>query len=442
MIGLYYWVLTLALLSAGPFLLLSKKARAGLFQKLGFIPKELKNSLDQTQSSQPRVWFHAVSVGEFNALFPLLEEFHKRQPNYKIFITSTTRTGQELAQTKASSFAQVFYFPFDLPWITSKFLDLIKPDLVGIVETEIWPGFMDECQKRQIKVILLNGRLSPRSFKGYMRWRWFFKPVASKFSALAVQSESERERFLALGANDKHLSVCGNIKLDGLKACPPEETALIREKLNLKSDELVVVAGSTHEGEETAFLNALLKLNGKFRLILVPRHPERFERVAQIIESKGFRPRRFSRLESFESSDDVYLLNTIGQLNKFYSLADIAFVGGTIAKIGGHNLAEPCVYGTPVICGSHIHKAKDLFQKLSECSALIQVHDEKELTSTLQSLLDSPEKRSELGENGKQFLADSQGALAKTLALLEEYLGQKSTETQAKVETASGGLRR
>ncbi|MBX9690099.1 MAG: 3-deoxy-D-manno-octulosonic acid transferase [Candidatus Obscuribacterales bacterium] len=440
MISIYYLLFFFALALAGPFLLLSKKAtRAGVFQKFGILPEDLKTRIKAIPESQARIWFHAVSVGEFNALYPLAEEFSKRHPDYKIFISTTTATGQELAKKRAGDIAEVFYFPFDLPFSLNCFLDLIRPDTVGIVETEIWPGFMHECHKRKINVVLLNGRLSPRSLKGYSRWRCFFQPVLAQFRALAVQSQAEKSRYLSLAGKNLRIEVCGNIKLDGLKACSQSETEALRRELKIDKSELTLVAGSTHEGEETAFIKALKELNNSFRLILVPRHPERFERAAELIEMHGFRVRRFSRNEAFESEKDIYLLDTIGQLNKFYSLADIAFVGGTLANIGGHNLAEPCAYRTPVLCGPHTHKARDLEQKLTEAEALLQLNDEKDLSSTLKSLLDSPEKRERLGENGYRFLSANQGALVKTLDLLEEYLGSKEREIE--VEVAGRRLR-
>ncbi len=422
-------------------MLCAKKARAGLTQKLGFIPSELRSKVSR-YGSYPRIWFHAVSVGELNAVLPLIEEFHKQHPEYKIFISNTTATGHEQAKAKAAKLADLFFFPFDLPWATNAWLDLINPSVVAIVETERWPGFMEECKTRKIPVLLLNGRLSPKSFRGYKRFQFFFASVLNKFSALAVQSESEKERFAELMGNPQvPIRVCGNIKLDGAKPCSEAEKMQLRHKLGLNASEIVVVAGSTHEGEETAFINALKELDYKFRLILVPRHPERFQRVASLIESAGSTAKRFSLNESIEAARDVYLLDTIGQLTRFYSIADIAFVGGTIANVGGHNLVEPCIYKTPVICGPHIHKTKDLFQKMQEANALQVLNDEKELSPAIKSLLESPQKRKELGENGYNFLAQSQGALAKTLALLEEYLHHKGPDTELRVETV-GGVRR
>lgn len=441
MISLYYFFFSLALALVGPYLLLSKRTRPGLLQKLGIVPAAITQHLAQIPSSAPRVWFHAVSVGEFNALWPLVEKFRKEHPEFEIFISTTTATGQELACSRASQFACVFYFPLDFPWAVSKFLDLIRPSLVAIVETEIWPGFMHECRKRSINVALVNGRLSPRSFKGYLRWKWFFAPVVAQFNAIGVQSEDEFERFASLAGTNLPMQICGNIKLDGLKAGNAAEIVQIRSKLNLKETDLVVVAGSTHEGEESALLEALKQLNCRFRLIIAPRHPERFERVQQLIENSGFKTRFFSRQEGFTAQQDVFLLDTIGQLSKYYGVADIAFVGGTLADIGGHNLAEPCAYKAPVVCGPHIHKTRDLFVKLVEREALLMVHHEKELISVLQMLLDSPSKRQQLGENGFRFLEESQGALAKTSAMLEEYLYSRDAGKQLTVGTV-GGLRR
>lgn len=436
---LYEFLLIALLATLGPFLLLSKKARAGVMEKLGFISRSKRKKIDRLPAVKPRILFHAVSVGEFNAVLPLIEEFRRRHPEYQIFISTTTRTGQELARTRASGFAEIFYFPLDLPWAVASFLDLLRPELVGIVETEIWPFFMESCRRRQIEVVLLNGRLSPRSFEGYRKWRWFFAPVVSRFSALAVQSEAEKERFISIGADAASVKVCGNIKLDGLKPVSDQESKEIRHRLNLSRGEAVVVAGSTHEGEESVFLSALKELRGRFRLIIVPRHPERFDRVAQLIEEMGFKTKRFSLNESFQESDDIFLLDTIGQLNRFYSIADIAFVGGTLADIGGHNLAEPCASRVPVVCGPHVHKARDLFQKLSDCRAICKVNDANELKSVLCLLLDSADRREQLGENGYRFLLESQGALEKTLEVLEKQLRRESMPSPLKNAGATAG---
>lgn len=442
MIRLYQIILFLILAVAGPFLLLKKKSREGLKQKFGFIPESMRARI-LSSGAEKRIWFHAVSVGEFNALYPLLLLFREKHPEFLFFVSTTTATGQELARAKCSEFAEVFYFPFDFRFAIRSLMNLIRPQAVVIVETEIWPTFMAECKRRAIDVVLINGRLSPKSFKGYMRFAWFFKSTLLKFKALLVQSESEKLRFQSL-VSDPNLpcEVCGNIKLDGLKACRPAESDELRRILNLKQGELVLVAGSTHEGEESALISALKEMNFAFRLILVPRHPERFERVVQLVENSALNARRYTKGQAFESKKDVYVLDTIGQLNKFYSIADLAFVGGTLAKIGGHNLSEPCVYRVPVICGPHIHKARDMYQKLSEYAALKSANDERELSKLIRVLFDSPAVRREMGENGYRYLSESQGALAKTMSLLEKYLDLESPDLKdRKVETVQGAGR-
>lgn len=397
---------------AGPFLLLSKKARAGLGHKLGFAPRALK------AKKSKRLWFHAVSVGEFNALLPVLESYHQLHPDHELFVSTTTATGQQLAKDKAGTYASIFHFPLDLPWATNNFLNAIKPDLVSIVETEIWPGFMNQCRQRNIPVVLINGRLSPRSFKSYMRWRWFFGKVINRFAAVAVQSEQEAARFRLLAGDELKISVCGNIKFDGIKK-------LSAPDIGLQEAEHVLVAGSTHEGEEQALL-AAVKDTG-IRLILAPRHPERFERVAHLIEQNGFRPRRFSQNQIVEKENDVYLLDVIGQLNRFYSLGTIAFVGGTLVPVGGHNLTEPYAYELPVICGPHIHKTKDVAQALLDEQALFMVQNKDELKKLVVDLAFNKGRRLAAGQSGWRWLKASQGACNRTLALLEQTLQEDKT---------------
>lgn len=434
----YYFVVAAILALAGPVLLLKKKARAGLAQKLGIIPppmraqifnqqfcvKDVSSGLKRTPTPS-RVWFHAVSVGEFNAVFPLIEEFHRRHRHVSIFISTTTATGQEQARKKAGGFATVFYFPFDLPFALNSWIDTIVPDAVVIVETEIWPGFLSQCSDRDIPVFLINGRLSPRSFKGYMRWRWFFRPSLQMFTALAVQSFSEASRYEKLSGTAQNIAVCGNIKIDGIKAIPENEILELRQMLNLGASDPVLVAGSTHEGEEVALLQCPAVRKGLVKLILVPRHPERFNRVASIIESNGYHVRRFSRTERFTENADVYLLDTIGQLSRFYSIASMAFVGGTIAPIGGHSLAEPCAYSIPVVCGPHTHKTRDIATSMLEQKALIQVSGKEALHAQLEHLALSPAARREAGSAGNRWLHENQGALARTLEFLESHMNRQ-----------------
>jgi 3-deoxy-D-manno-octulosonic-acid transferase len=426
MIWLYYLLVALVLALAGPvILLLQKKTRTGLAQKLGSVPADFASDLPEGK----RIWFHAVSVGEFNAILPLLKAFKEKHSHYSIFVSTTTATAQQLAQDKVGAWAKTFYFPLDLPFCFNPWLDCIKPEVVAIAETEIWPGFSYECQRRGIELCFVNGRLSPRSFGRYSKLKAFFGPVIGRFNVIAAQSQQEAQRYLELGAKRQAVVATGNMKFDGIEPIAQSEQAQLRELLNLSNDDMVITGGSTHEGEESALLSALKSLGGKTRLILVPRHPERFEQVATLIESVGFRVRRYSRQQSFEKEGDVFLLDTIGKLTAFYSVTSVAFVGGTLVPVGGHSLIEPCAYEIPVVSGQHIFKTRDVAERLMQRQALVMVKDQSELTQQLQALIDSPAQRRMLGVNGKAFLLESRGAVERTLAALETVLHKEQQYT-------------
>jgi 3-deoxy-D-manno-octulosonic-acid transferase len=448
MIGLYYTAFSLLLAVAGPPLLLfKKKARVGLAQKLGSVPAGI-----QPKGTAKRVWFHTVSVGEFNATLPVINAFRQAHPDCQIFVSTTTGTGQALAQSKVGDWATVIYFPYDVPWAINAWLNAVQPDMVAIAETEIWPGFIYECHKRGVAVCCVNGRISPRSFKRYQSISSLVKPVISRFTAIAVQSEQEAFRYRALGAKQDSVIACGNTKFDGLRAVSPEERAQLQQQLNLSADDFVIVGGSTHEGEEAALLTALNRLmeqrasgsasRGRVRLIIAPRHPERFQRVFQIIEAAGFRVRCFTRAEAFERDNDVYVLDTIGQLLNYYSLATAAFVGGTLAPIGGHNIVEPCIYATPVICGPHVEKTRDVANALLDRKALLKIDTVDELVKALSDLRNSQTQRELIGAAGKHYLDQSQGAVARTSAVLDSVyqkrIGVVSSSQAVAIGAAAG----
>jgi 3-deoxy-D-manno-octulosonic-acid transferase len=432
LLAIYYILLLVVGLFAGPFLLLKKKARAGLWQKLGMVPAQIKRI-----GTQSPLWFHAVSVGEFNALWPLLAELHRLHPQQAIVVSTTTATGQALARQRAGSFASIFYFPFDLPGPVHNWLKALQPAAVLIVETELWPGFYNMCAARKIPLIIVNGRMSPRSFKGYQSLRGLIGKALSQSSLILAQSQAEAARYRDLAGEKVRIEVTGNLKFDGLEPIEESERLLLLNQLALQENDLVIVGGSTHEGEEAALLCALASLRQaglKPKLILVPRHPERFKRAAELVAKAGFSPRLFSSGDSFTGDDDVYVLDTIGQLMRFYSLAKIAFVGGTLVAIGGHNLVEPCAYAVPVVCGPHVEKTRDVAYALSENNALLLSKNAEELTANILKLASDESYRQELGRNGLNWLASSQGAVASALAHLERFGALAPAE--AKSDTA------
>jgi 3-deoxy-D-manno-octulosonic-acid transferase len=420
----------LALAVITPFLLLSAKHRAGIFQKFGFIPSELSS----LHFEQPSIWFHAVSVGEFGGALSLIREFAACNPQYHIFVSTTTATGQAVAKQRlneaiAANRTTVFYFPFDLPFAICAWLDLIKPEIAVIVETEIWPGFAYECKKRGIKLAMINARMSPRSFSRYMFLRPIFSQAIRKFDLIATQSEEESYRFLKLCAGphtkESIIEITGNLKYDEQLPLPLTEIKQLQKQLNLTDEDQVLIGGSTHEGEETALLEAYSQLidnHPNTRLILVPRHPERWEHVCRFVESQGFNPCRYSRQEAFRSRRDVYVLDTIGQLTRYYAVATVAFVGGSLVPIGGHNLVEPFVYKVPVVCGPNLFKTHSVARQLENAGALTVVHNAAQLKTELELLLKNTELRQRKGTAGNDWLKHSAGATEHTLKLLKQVM--------------------
>lgn len=434
MIIAYQLILALVLFFAGPVLLLKKKVRPGLAQKFGSVPREIRQ-----QNFNDCIWIHAVSVGEFNAALPLIKKLRETHPAVPLVVSTTTATGQSLARERAvgENLADAcFYFPFDLSFCFEPWLKAIAPRCFVTIETEIWPAFISRCRKKSIPVIAINARISPRSFERYSRVKYFFRRVFESFTAIGAQSESERERFTALGAHPGAISVIGNIKMDGLKAIAPEEIEALREKLGLTPDDFVVVAGSTHESEESLVLDACRALTeldsqpGRVRLIIAPRHPERFERAASIIESRGLSLRRYSKNESFSpdaGAGEVYLLDGLGQLSRYYCLASAAFVGGTFVPVGGHNVAEPYAYSVPVCCGPGLSKTRDIAQSLTDRGALLVCQNGAELEKALVMLYTDEEKRAAIGCLGAAWLKENQGAVDRALSLIDAHLEDRST---------------
>jgi 3-deoxy-D-manno-octulosonic-acid transferase len=436
MTGIYYVLMALSLAMALPFFLLSDKRRKGILQKLGLIPASLRCEIDAV-AEQPSVWFHAVSVGEFSGALSLVREFAKRNPQFHIFVSTTTATGQAIAQQRLSEIpgierVTVFYFPFDLPFALHAWLELIRPSMAVIVETEIWPGFTYECKRRGIKLAMINARMSPRSFSGYMFMRPIFSKVVTRFDLIATQSEEESQRFLELcPADSPKIEATGNLKYDRQQPISSTEITQLRKQLNLGPDDQVIIGGSTHEGEEAALLEIYSRLNTtNTRLILVPRHPERWDSVCRLVESYGFNPCRHTRGQSLQSERDVYVLDTIGELSRFYSIATVAFVGGSLVPIGGHNLVEPYVYKVPVVSGSHLFKTRSVASELEKLGALAVVHSTKELERELLLLLTDKDLRQKRGAAGNSWLEHSQGAIAHTLELLEELLEVNTYESR------------
>jgi len=401
---------------------------AGFRERLGLLTPTKANP-------RPVIWIHCVSVGETQAARPLVQSLKQRFPDHSIAISTTTLTGQNLArEVFRDNVERVFYFPFDWRWIVRKTLAAVNPAAVLIMETELWPNFLRECEARRIPVAIVNGRLSEQSFRRYRMIKGFMSRVLNGLSLAAVQTDADGRRLRALGLEAAKISVTGSTKFD---AGPPSSTSTLtsefRERFKLDSSSPLILAASTHAPEERILLNAFTRVraDSEFtpRLMIAPRHPERFREVATLIQDSGFRSTSRTAVPSLsDSSCDVILLDSIGELPSVYSLAAMVFVGGSIAKTGGHNILEPAAVGAPVVTGAHTHNFKQIVAVFVKAGAVIQLPPMSEaeaaveLANVFQQLLGDPEKRAELGKRAMGVVSQNRGATERTLDLLGSIL--------------------
>ena len=371
------------------------------------------------QSSRAPIWVHAVSVGEVNAARPVLRALKERYPGVPLVLTTTTRTGAEAA--RLGDLAQHYYAPLDYPFAIRRFLDRVRPRAVLIMETELWPNLLASCERRDIPVLILNARLSARSQRSYRRFRSFFNSFAGKSRRILCQHQADAERFLALGVPPEKMGVTGSIKFD--IAFPPEVyEAGARLRTQLGEQRPVWVAASTHEGEDEKVLAAfsrILAARPEALLILVPRHPERFSRVHALCVERGFSVSRRSHLEVVKPDTRIYLADTMGELPALFAAADIAFIGGSLVEVGGHNPLEAVVMGTPPLTGPVYFNFADIVSQLAEQGGALVVPDEVALANEVLALLSDPARRQTMMEMGQKVVAQNRGALARTVEAIQ-----------------------
>ncbi|WP_236247666.1 lipid IV(A) 3-deoxy-D-manno-octulosonic acid transferase [Pseudomonas mosselii] len=368
---------------------------------------------------QGGIWVHAVSVGESIAAAPMVRALLKQYPDLPITLTCMTPTGSERirAMFEGEPRVQHCYLPYDLPWAAGRFLDHVRPRLGIIMETELWPNHIHQCARRGIPVALANARLSERSARGYARFAGLTRPMLEQMSLIAVQTETEAERFRTLGARDECVQVTGSIKFD-LKVddqLPPRASAL-REQWAARQRP-VWIAASTHDGEDALILEAhreLLKVHSDALLILVPRHPERFAAVHELCAGQFTTVRR-SNGDTVTAQTQVLLGDTMGELLFLYALADIAFVGGSLVATGGHNPLEPAALALPVLMGPHVFNFLEISAMLREAGALQQVDDAEGLAGAVRRLVELPQDARRMGEAGRAVMQANQGALQRLL---------------------------
>ncbi len=384
------------------------------------------DSLGETLEKHPSIWLHAVSVGEFLAARPLMDAFYKQYSQFPLVCSSVTPGGFELAQRHVKDKGIPIYFPMDLKGPINRALTQWQPRLMILMESEIWPNMLHQAQQRKLPVVVVNGRVSDRSFARAQKYQKWVSPVLKNVSQFLMQSDQDAERVLALGVDSSRVTVTGNLKWDAsVMAAPDEETVqALRHELGLVQDDWVCVAGSTHEGEETILMEVLQKLKANapksIRMILAPRHLERLEVVEKILHKTNLRFRRFSQ----KGADDwdVLLVDVFGKMPLFYGLADCVYIGGSLIPHGGQNPLEATTLGKPVVFGPHMHNFSDITQQLISGQAARQVQHGEELFAVLSQYLQQPEQSSQMAEKAKRLSQKSLGATDKTLDVLSPYL--------------------
>lgn len=382
-------------------------------------------------SKQQCFWLHAASVGEAVAASPIVKELRRAYPEQKILVSTVTATGNAMAKRIMTDADAIIFFPLDLPGLPSKVIDQIEPALFLPVETELWPNFMATLAKRQIPIVMVNGRISDRSFKRYGRFQPLFKEMLSSVSRFCMQSEQDAHYIQQLGAEPAKVVVTGNTKFDQVYSeVGEQEKNLLQNQLGLAPDQLVLIAGSTHSGEEEIILAAFKKLQEQYKtakLILAPRNILRTPEVIDICKGQSLTAVRRTELQFFPQSplqSEVVILDTIGELGRFYSLASFVFIGGSLIPRGGHNVLEPAAHGKPIIVGPHMFNFKDSYDLLTKGQACLTVQDAQSLAQELLVLAKDPEKQRQMGEQASQLIAANQGASALTVSYIQQVLRQ------------------
>jgi 3-deoxy-D-manno-octulosonic-acid transferase len=366
-------------------------------------------------------WVHAASVGEVQAAVPLVRRLLERRGAPPIVVTTMTPTGADRVRDTFGDAVQHRYLPYDLPGAVRRFLDRVKPKLGIVMETELWPNLLHQCAVRDIPVVLANARISPRSAARYAHVPRLVGQTLDCITVIAAQSQADAERLVALGADATRVQVTGSIKFDiPLRASLREEGEALRREWGAV-DRPVWIAASTHEGEDEQVLAAFARVREVLPgclLILVPRHPERFARVASLCRAAGYRVVERSRGEACTGETDVYLGDTMGELLLFYAAADIAFVGGSLVAIGGHNLLEPAALGVPVVTGEHVFNFEEITELLLQAGGARKVGDARALAAEVQALLQDANLRHAIGEAAREVVARNRGALQRLLDIL------------------------
>jgi len=419
---LYSLLLTAGFVLALPWFLWKGRATGKYLrtfrERMGRLPVYLNVDGDRS------VWIHAVSIGEVLAARPLVPVLRERYPGHRIFLSTTTMTGNAVAKKSVRGVDGLFYAPLDFPHPVRRALEVLNPSLLVLVETELWPNLVHEAKRRGARIALVNGRISPRSFPRYRRVRRFLSPLFSEIDLFLMQGDVHAERVRALGAPEDRVRVTGNLKFDAVE--PGRLPERLARLLQGGEPRPLWVAGSTVGGEEELVLSAFHRVRERIpqaRLLVAPRHPERFSLVPPLVEAAGFRCLRRSSLDPAAWRDgEVLLLDTLGELAQVYALASVVFVGGSLVPSGGHNILEPAVAGKAVVVGPHMENFQEIADQFRSESAMVQVSSPDELAREVSALLLDDERRRGLGERARELVGRNRGAVSRTVDALSSLL--------------------
>ena len=386
--------------------------------------------LPDAPKSSP-IWIHAVSVGEAVAASPIVEHLRERYPATPILFSTTTATGAIATESRFGDSIVHVLFPYDIPSVVSKFMSHYSPQMLILMETELWPNLLRQCAHREIPVVLANARLSQKSASRYKYIAFHARQMLTNISWLGAQTTEDRERFIDLGADPRSVYVTGSVKFDvQLPPSASEAGQALRRFFGV--NRTVLIAGSTREGEEEILLKAFAKAANNhpgLLLLIAPRHPERFERVHDLCRRLNFHTVKHSAANNYNEQIEVYVIDSIGELPKFYAASDIAFVGGSMVPRGGHNVLEPAALGVPVIVGPHTQNFSEIVNQLYEANALYIARDSGSLEHVTERLLDDSNLRDKAGAAGKNFVAQNKGATVKIVRIVDKMLRTEGSPT-------------
>jgi 3-deoxy-D-manno-octulosonic-acid transferase len=394
-----------------------------LAQRMGYLPVSF--NLDGDES----IWIHAVSVGEALTARALISDLRDRYPGLRLYLSTTTLTGQQIARTRLQGVDAVFFFPFDLPAFVNRTLRLVRPRVFVMMETEIWPNLLRACRRQGVKTVLVNGRISSRSYPRYRLARRFFKQVLADVDRFCMQSDESSRRIIDIGADPKRVTVTGSLKFDSLEspaAASGRGAGRVLRFFRVPASRPVIVAGSTLKGEERAVLAAFAavrRAHPSTLLVIAPRKPERFGEAEALARAEGLRVVRRTELAvDAEPRADVVILDTIGELAHLFQAATVVFIGGSIVDQGGHNILEPAVHGKPIVFGPYMQNFAEIAETFLKNKAAIQVSGQGELADVLVRLIGDPVERASLAAAARALVEANRGAKQRTLAVMADLL--------------------